>query len=117
LELRNRVDPFAFDALAAMSSNFLFLSAAEADSVFAMISVDLVGNLVMTIKVTLLVNKHEKAKIVARMDASDARVDALERERAKLATRVDTFGTPRHQKAERPKWWRRLSTRRCHWWT
>ena len=42
---------FAFDALAAMSSSFLFLSAAEVDSVFAMISVDLVENLAMAINV------------------------------------------------------------------
>jgi hypothetical protein len=51
---------FTFDAFAGMSANFLFLSAAEADSVLAMISIDLLENMSMAIKVILLVNGHQK---------------------------------------------------------
>jgi hypothetical protein len=80
---------FAFDAMAAMSSNFLFLSAAEADSVFAMISVDLVENLAMAINVILLINRHHRAVEEKERAKLVARVDALERERAKLAARAD----------------------------
>ena len=53
---------FAFDATAAMSSNFLFLFASDVSSVFTMIS-DVVENLVIALRVVFMVQASRNANV------------------------------------------------------
>jgi hypothetical protein len=93
---------FLFDVLAGLSGNFLFLSAAEPESVLSMIFVDVIENMSLAIRVIFRINtyqkaeeKRERAQAVAKMEAMASTIERLKivvfenREAAHIAGATD----------------------------
>ncbi|GMH64434.1 hypothetical protein TrRE_jg11085 [Triparma retinervis] len=53
---------FFFDVISALCGNFLFISAADVGSVFSMISVDIVENLILACRVTFLIQRSRNER-------------------------------------------------------
>lgn len=51
---------FIFDAVAALSGNFLFMSALSIESVIVMITLDLIENFIIAGRITILLNQFLK---------------------------------------------------------
>jgi len=69
---------FCFDSAAALSGNFLFLSASDVSSVLTMISVDVIENLILALRVAFMVQESRSKSVEREMERKDKRIEALE---------------------------------------
>ena len=69
---------FTFDLVSGMASSFLFLSCADVSSVFSLISIDMLENLFMALKVVVLVQKSRHDRLKREGRAKDRRIAELE---------------------------------------
>jgi hypothetical protein len=84
---------WSFDAVCAMCGNFLFISASNISSVFTMISVDVVENLFLALRLVFKIQRSRNAtqeRLTREKDAKLAKIEArLEREVGHVKARLE----------------------------
>ncbi|GMI17107.1 hypothetical protein TrLO_g13512 [Triparma laevis f. longispina] len=83
---------FIFDIVSGVASSFLFFSCADASSIFTLISVDMLENMSLALKVVGLVQKSSDEALKREGGARDRQIAELEQEQMHLKRQQERQG-------------------------